>query len=151
MVRELLTAVTWATLLASTARCGEIKSHRWPTDFVPQEIPGCEIPVTMDVESAPVCRVLGTSIKLAPTDIVGRFEGCGNVLVQCTVGVALSCSISSTGVVQGVYSTSLSPSEFISPGGIANLCVTLTDAVPGGRAGLMNVRVATVAITITSR
>ncbi|UCD50320.1 MAG: hypothetical protein JSW27_22675 [Phycisphaerales bacterium] len=151
MVREMLRVLALAAFLASTARGGEIKIHNWPSKFLSQEIPGCEIPVTMDVDVAPMCRILGTPVKLLPDDVVGTFKGCGQLLVQCTHGVTLRHSIVPTGVVQGTYSASLSPSDFDAPGGSADLCVTLTDAQPGGYAGRTNVQVATVKITVSSR
>jgi hypothetical protein len=141
----------WVALLVSVAQGGEIKIHDWPSKFLSQEIPGCEIPVTMDVNISPTCQVLGTSIKLLSTEVVGTYEGCGYLLVQCSYGVTVRHSVVSKGVVQGTYSSSLSQSDFDAPGGTADLCVTLTDAQPGGYAGHTNVQVATVKITVSSR
>jgi len=151
VVREMLRVLALSALLLSTARGGEIKIHRWPTEFIPQEIPGCEIPVTIDVDIAPRLQILGTSIKLLPTNVVGTFKGCGYLLVQCNYSVTLRHSVVSTGVVQGTYTSSLSQTTFDAPGGISDLCVTLTDAQPGGYAGRTNVQVATVQITVSSR
>ena len=149
MVREMLMVLVLAVLLASTLPAGEIKTHHWPSTYVSQEIPGFQIPVVMDVGIV-ACRVLGTTVKLLQVG-AGTFEGCGSVQVQCGHNVALSCSIVPTGVVQGTYSASLSPSDVDAPGGISQLCVGLTDARPGGQAGRRNVRVAVVRITVTSR
>lgn len=151
VVRETLRVLALSALLLSTARAGEIKIHRWPIN-VEQEIPEFEVPVTMDVEFAPIItQVLGTSIKLLPTEVVGTFKGCGYLLVQCSNGITLRHSVVPTGKVEGTFSSSLSRSDFDAPGGLADLCVTLTDALPGGYAGRTNVQVAMVRITVSSR
>lgn len=152
MVREKLTALALAALLLPGAQGGEIKAHRWPSKFLVQEIPGSEIPVVMDVMPIRTCRLRGRPIKLRPSGTeAGRFEGYGDLLVQCNVTVTLSCSIAPTGVVEGKYSASLSESKVDAPGGTVRLFVTLTDAVPGGKAGSRNVRVATVTIRLSVR
>jgi hypothetical protein len=147
--REKLGALALAILLASAAQAGEFKIHHWPTAFIPQEV--CEIPVEMDVGGLRICRVLATRIKLQPVGGVGNFEGCGNVLVQCNFNVTLMCSIVPTGVIQGTYSASLSESDIDAPGAVTELCVSLSDAAPGGQAGRTNVKVAVVKITVAPR
>jgi hypothetical protein len=148
-VRETLSALSLGVVLASIAHGGEFKVHHWPTAFIPQEV--CDIPVMMDVSQLWVCRVLGTPVKLLPVGGVGNFEGCGSILVQCNSNVTLTCSIDPTGEIQGTYSASLAESDIDAPGGTTKLCVTLTDAVPGGQAGRTNVKVAIVKITVSPR
>jgi hypothetical protein len=148
-VREKLSALTLAALLASIAQSGEIKVHHWPTAFIAQEV--CDIPVMMDVQGLWLCRVVASPVKLLPVGGVGNFEGCSNVLVQCNFDVTLTCSIIPTGEIQGTYSASLAETDIDAPFGTTELCVTLTDAVPGGQAGRKNLKVAIVKITVTPR
>ena len=149
MVRERLTALAYVLLLASSVQGGELKLHRWPMS-APQAIPVHDIPVLMDVVDASVCRVVGTPVKLLRV-AARTFEGCGSVLVQCSINVTLSCSIVPTGAVPGTYSASLSQEDIDAPGGVTRLCVKLTDAHPGGEAGKTNVEVAIVTIRVCAR
>jgi hypothetical protein len=149
VVREKLSALALAVLLAPIAQSGEFKIHHWPTAFIPQEV--CNIPVEMDLDMLSMCRVLGTPVKLLPVGGVGNFEGCGSVLVQCNFNVSLTCEIVPTGEIQGTYSASLAESDIDAPGGITKLCVTLTGAVPGGQAGRKNLKVAVVTIKVSPR
>jgi hypothetical protein len=147
VVREKLIILVMVMLLLPAVQAGEIKLHHWPARYIPQEI--CEIPVLMDVAFVS-CRVIGSRVKLLQVG-AGAFEGCSTVLVSCTLDVTLSCSITPRGVVEGTYAASLSQSDIDAPGGNTKLCVTLTDAEPGGQAGRKNVRVATVTITVSTR
>ena len=150
MLKKSLLVVAAVALLAVGAQAGEIKTHSWPTTYVPQEI--TDIPVVMDVGYWVAIKDQDKlQIKLAQKD-VHTYEGCVTMNVECNFNVTLSCSISATGNVNGSYGCSLSESNIDSPGGSTQVCATLTNASLGDQVGgTNNVHVATVKIKVVPR
>jgi hypothetical protein len=146
MLRARLSIVALVVLLAPFARAGEIKTHQWPTHFVPVEV--ASIPVVMDVGYWMQITNQGDIIKLHQVTVT-RYEGCIDLKVKCNFPLFLSCSIAPTGAITGTYTCSIQNAAISPPGGTTPLCATLTNAnlagVPGGA---MNVHVATVTIRV---
>lgn len=150
MLKKSLFVVVAVALLAVTAQAGEIKTHSWPTTYVPQEI--TDIPVVMDIGYWVAIKDQDKlQIKLAQQS-VHTYQGCTNMTVQCNFNVTLSCSISATGAVGGDYGCSVSPADIDSPGGTAQVCAQLNNAnLNNTTGGTSNVQVATVKIKVVPR
>jgi hypothetical protein len=150
MLKKSLFLVAAVALLAATAQAGEIKTHSWPTTYVPQEV--TDIPVVMDVGYwVSIKDQDDLKIKLQQQSI-HSYEGCTNMTVECNFNLKLSCSISKTGAIDGDYGCSVSPSDIDNPGGVTSVCATLVDAKLGGTPGGTNdVHVATVTIKVVPR
>jgi hypothetical protein len=91
--RRLLIVGLLAVLWAAAAPAGEIKTHYWPCDFVPQEI--ATIPVLMDIGYWIEIVNQDAFIKLKQVTI-NTYEGCTNLQVRCNADLTMGCSISPT-------------------------------------------------------
>jgi hypothetical protein len=149
MLKRSLVAMAVAALLAAGVQAGEIKTHNWPTTFVPLEI--TSIPVVMDIGY--YIRVKDQDklrIKLVQDEFdIHKFKGCVDMIVESNFDLVLSASISKTGAVAGDYSVSLDPSSANAGSTTVKVCATLTNAVLTGQvAGTKDVQVATVKIKV---
>lgn len=152
MLHRRFPIVVLSATLAVTAWAGEIRLPVWPRRSVPLEV--TSIPVVMDIAFWIRIRYPGP-IKLHQQSL-RTYSGCTNLEVDTNMNVRLSCSVTATGIVPGVYSCSLTPADVDAPGAPPypqpTLCVTLRDAdlrgVPGG---LPNVHVATVIVRVIPR
>lgn len=149
MLRQSLLA-TWAVaLLATAASAGELRSRCWPVHYVPQEI--VDIPVVMDVGFWVDIVNQDDIIKLQQVSI-HQYEGCLDLEVLCNFNLTLSCSIVSTGAIEGQYGCFMQKPDVDLPGGTATVCAQLDNAKLGGQpGGSRNVHVATVTIRVVPR
>jgi hypothetical protein len=151
MFRLKIAVVALMTLTATVAPAGELKIHNWPCAFIPQEIPGVEIPVLMDVGYWVDIVNQNGKIKLQQVNI-HTYEGCLDLQVKCNFDLTLSCAIHPTNAIPGSYSCSISNADIDAPGGIATLCARLTKANLGGQpGGTKNVKVAVVTLKVVPR
>lgn len=148
--RRLLIVGLLAVLWAAAAPAGEIKTHYWPCDFVPQEI--ATIPVLMDIGYWIEIVNQDAFIKLKQVTI-NTYEGCTNLQVRCNADLTMGCSISPTGAVPGMYTCSISGSANVNrPGGTVKVCAKLKDPNLASRpGGTVNVHVASITITVVPR
>ncbi len=149
MLKRNSVAVAVVALLAAGVQAGEIKTHEWPTTFVPLEITA--IPVVMDIGF--YIRIKDQDklrIKLVQDELdIHKFKGCVDMVVESNFNLVLSASISKTGAIAGDYSVSLDPSIANAGSTIVKVCATLTNAVLTGQlAGTKDVQVATVKIKV---
>ena len=83
---------------------------------------------------------------------IHTYEGCTDLRVLSNTDLRMSCSITSTGVVGGTFSCSITNADIYAPGGTATVCAKLTEADlrrrPGGS---RNVHVANVIIRVVPR
>ena len=147
MLKKSLFAVALVALLAATVPAGEIKTHAWPTTFVPMEL--AEIPVLMDVGYWVYIKdQQDLKIKLQQQTI-HTYEGCTDVAIQCNFSLRTSCSISANGAVPGKYSCSILNGDVSQPGGTITVCAKLEEAdlstTPGAS---KDVQVATVTLKV---
>jgi hypothetical protein len=151
-MKKSLFLVAAVALLAASAHAGEIKIHEWPCVFIKQEIPGLEIPVTMDVGYwVHIKDQDKIKIKLSQVSI-HEYEGCTDMVVETNFNLSMSCTISPTGAVGGKYSCSVSPADIDAPGGTTTVCAKLKEANLGDQAGgKKNVKVATIKIWVVPR
>ena len=152
MTEKKLLMIGVLTLLLTPVQAGELKIHEWPVQFIPQEIPGLEIPVVMDVGYYVAIKDQDKlRIKLQQISIT-EYEGCTDMVLETNFNLALSCTINPTGAVGGTYSCSVSPADIDAPGGTTTVCAKLKNAnlidVPGGT---KEVEVATVKIWVVPR
>ena len=152
MLKRSLIAVVAVAVLATVAQAGYIKTHDWPTTYVPQEL--TTIPVWVDVGY--YVEVLDQSknkIKLvqktgAPRDFVGSCT----IKVKTNFDLTLTAGITSKGVVTGNFGVSLAPSD-LTAGTQTNVVVTATasnlniETVPANT----ELEVATVKISVVPR
>jgi hypothetical protein len=141
--------VAVAALLAAGVQAGEIKTHDWPTTFVPLEI--TSIPVTMDIGYFVQIKDQDKLvIKLAQDELdIHKFTGCTNMVIESNFNLELSASITKTGAIAGDYSVSLDPSTAKAGSTTVKVCATLTNAnLVGQPAGTKDVQVATVKIKV---
>jgi len=152
MLKKSLFVVAALALLAATAQAGEIKTHSWPTSYVPQEV--TDIPVVMDIGYwVSIKDQDDLEIKLQQKSI-HVYEGCTNMTVECNFNLKLSCSISSTGVLIGdsSFGCSVSPSDIDAPGGTTQVCASVSKAnLTQTTGGQTNVHVATVTVKVVPR
>ena len=141
---------TWVVaLLATAAWAGESKCQYWPAGYVPQEI--VDIPVVMDVGFWVDIVNQDDVIKLQQVSI-HRYEGCLDLEVRCNFNLTLSCSVVSTGAIEGQYTCFMQKPDVHPPGGTATVCARLDDAQLAGQpGGSRNVHVATVIIRVVPR
>lgn len=138
-----------AALLTATVSAGEVKTRIWPVDYVPQEI--VDIPVVMDIGYWVQIVNQNDVIKLQQKS-VRHYEGCLDLQVRCNFNLALSCSITPTGAIDGKYSCSIQGADIDVPGGSATVCAQLYDPDLAGRpGGSVNVHVATVTVWVVPR
>ena len=146
MLRARLSIVALVIFLASFARAGEIKTHQWPTQFVPVEV--ASFPVVMDIGFWMEIVNQGDIIRLHQVT-VHRYEGCIDLRVRTNFPLIMSCVISPTGAVAGTYTASMQNASVTPPNGIVTLCATLTNAnLTGQPGGVTNVHVATVTVRV---
>jgi len=151
MFRVKIAVLALIALTAAVAPAGELKIHHWPCTFIPQEIPGVEIPVLMDIGYWVDIVNQHDKIKLQQVDI-RTYEGCLDLQVKCNIDLTLSCAIHPTGAVSGNYSCSISNADINAPGGIATLCAKLTKANLGSQpGGTRNIKVAVVTLKVVPR
>jgi len=150
-VREKLATVVLAVLLGSAVQAQTVKVHHWPLTPAPQPFPTSEIPVRLDIGllSQLFIRVPGP-IKLSQVDL-WTYAGCRDLEVKCNSSLTLHCTITPTGAVGGEYSAYFANPDIDPPGGIAKLCVKLTDVQSPGPAGQKNVTVAFVTLRVSPR
>ncbi len=146
--RSVITAAA-AALLAAGAQAGEIKTHNWPTTFVPLEI--TSIPVVMDVGY--FIRIKDQDklrIKLVQDESdIHKFKGCVDMVVESNFDLVLSAGITKTGAVDGDYAVTLDPSTAHAGSSTVRVCAILTNAnLTGQLAGTKDVQVATVKIKV---
>ena len=152
MLKGCLTIAAAMAMLTVGVQAGEIKTHSWPCEFVPMEV--ASIPVVMDIGYyVGIKNQSSLRIELVQdTADIHKFSGCTNMTVESNFSVALTCSITKTGAVNGTYTCSLDPSEVSAGSSTVQVCATLTGAnlaTPGGPlAGASNVHVATVKIKV---
>jgi hypothetical protein len=149
MLKRSVVAAAAAALLAAAVQAGEIKTHDWPTTFVPLEI--TSIPVVMDIGY--YIRIKDQDklrIKLVQDELdIHKFKGCVDMVVESNFDLVLSASITKTGAVDGDYSVSLDPSTAHAGSTTVKVCATLANAVlTGQEAGTKDVQVATVKIKV---
>jgi hypothetical protein len=152
MAKKVLLMLGVSALLLTTIQAGEIKIHEWPVQFIPQEIPGLEIPVLMDVGFFVAVKDQDKlRIKLQQISIT-EYEGCTDMVLETNFNLTLSCQITPNGLVGGTYSCSISPADINAPGGTTTVCAKLKNAnlvdTPGGT---KDVKVATVKILVVPR
>lgn len=139
-MKKALFAVAVVALLAVAAQAGEIKYHEWPCTPTPQEI--TTIPVVMDVGYwVKIKDQDKLKIKLKQ-DAIHDYSGCTNATVETNSSITFSTSISKAKdaagntVVNGDYSSSVSPANITAPGGTITVCAKIANAdlskVPGG-------------------
>jgi hypothetical protein len=146
MLRGKLLVIASVVLLATVAQAGEIKTHQWPTRFVPLEV--ATYPVVMDVGFWMEIVNQFDVIKLTQVTI-HKYEGCIDVKVKTNFPLLLSCYITPTGAVSGTYTATLTNAAVYPPYGEAKLCVTLDNANLNGQVGgSKNVHVANVTIRV---
>ena len=150
MTRKILILASLLLGFGSLASAGEIKFHRWPATFLPQEV--VTVPVVMDIGYYVAIEDQDNlQIKLQQTSI-NTYRGCTDVRVRTNFDMALSCDIQPTGAVGGDFSCSVTPADLSVPGGEVEVCARLEDAdlvnVPGGT---RNVQVAVVTIKVVPR
>jgi hypothetical protein len=151
MYRGKIAALALLALTATVAPAGELKIHNWPVTFVPQEIPGLEIPVLLDVGFWVDIVNQNDKIKLQQVNI-HTYEGCLDLQVRCNFDLTLSCAIHPTNAIPGNYSCSIAGADVDAPGGIATLCAKLTNANLGSQpGGSKNVKVAVVTLRVVPR
>lgn len=139
-------------VLLTPVQAGQLKIHEWPVQYIPQEIPGLEIPILMDVGFYVAIKDQDKlRIKLQQVNI-REYEGCTDMVLETNFNLTLSCTITPNGAVGGTYSCSISPADINAPGGTTTVCAKLKNAtlvdVPGGS---KNVKVATVKILVVPR
>lgn len=136
-------------LLATAAPAGEIQTYDWSSAFIPQEV--AAIPVIMDIGFWVEIVNQDAVIKLQQVNM-HTYQGCVDLLVRCNFDLTMSCSITPTGVIKGIYSCSLQNADIDAPGAKATLCAKLTNAdlrgLPGGS---KDVHVATVTVKVVPR
>jgi len=138
-----------AALLAAVVQAGEIKTHDWPTQFVPLEI--TSIPVVMDIGY--YIRIKDQDklrIKLVQDELnIHTFKGCVDMVVESNFNFVLSASITKTGAVAGDYSVTIDPTTGQSGSTTVKVCAELKNAeLTGQLAGTKDVQVATVKIKV---
>jgi hypothetical protein len=146
-----LRTVIVAAMIASAAplmHAGEIKTHRWPTSFVPQDCAGVKLPVTVNV--GPFAAISSTSVRLEQVGFQA-YEGRRGLRIRCNFRLTVMCSVVPTGAVGGQYSCSVANPHIDPPGGTAELCIRLTDAQLENQPPRNNVRVAIVKVTVVPR
>ena len=149
MLKRSLLAVAVVALLAVGVQAGELKTHTWPCDFVPQEL--TSIKVYMDIGYFIKVQDQNKKIKLVQDTVdLHKFSGCVEIKIDTNFNATLSCEITATGAVPGDYSCSVSPSAISAGIGVAvNVCATVTNADLAVTAGPTNdVHVATVKIKV---
>lgn len=138
-----------AVACASAASAGEIRAYEWPCTPVPLEI--TSIPVYMDIGYWIEILNQDAIIKLKQISI-HTYEGCVDLRVRTNSSIRLSCTISSSGVIPGTYSCSITPADINAPSGTGKVCAKLTDANLAGRpGGTKDLRVATVTVRVVPR
>jgi len=159
MLKKSLFAIVAVAMLATITTAGEIKIHNWPTGgFIPQEIPGLSIPVTMDIGYWVHIKDQD-KIKIKMTQKgIHEYEGCTDMVVDCNFNLTLSVSISATGKISGKYSTSISPADIDLPGGTTTVCAKLKEADLNTKSGDVymaggskNVHVANIKVKVVPR
>ena len=149
MLKRSALLIATVAILTATASAGELKIHKWPTEFVPQEV--CTIKVIMDIGYWIEVVNQNDCLKLQQEDIYD-YAGCLDLEVRCNFYCHLSCSIRPTGAVEGTYSCYLTGEDIDPPGGTATLCAELHRAhlidQPGGS---KDVHVASVTISVVPR
>jgi hypothetical protein len=149
MLKRSLVAVTVAALLAAGVQAGEIKTHDWPTQYVPLEI--TSIPVVMDIGYYILIKDQDKlQIKLVQDELdIHKFTGCTDMVIESNFNLVLSASITKTGAVDGDYSVTINPSTAQPGSTTVKVCATLMNAnLVGQLAGTTNVQVATVKIKV---
>jgi len=125
MLKRSLIAVVAVAVLATVAQAGYIKTHDWPTTYVPQEL--TSIPVLVDVGY--YVKVLDQTKKIkmhqktgAPTD----FEGSVTIKVRTNFDLTLIAAISPKGTISASsWGCSLAP-ENVNAGTTTDVVVTAT-------------------------
>jgi len=152
MLKRSLIAVVAVAVLATVAQAGYIKTHDWPTTYVPQEL--TSIPVIVDVGYYVKVMDQTKTIKMhqltgAPTN----FSGNTTIKVRTNFNLTLSCAINPKGnVTASSWGCSLSP-ENVDAGTTTDVVVTATanglavENVPANT----EVEVATVKISVVPR
>jgi hypothetical protein len=149
MLKRSVVAVAVAALLATGVRAGEIKTHDWPTEFIPLEV--TSIPVVMDIGYYIQIKDQDKlRIKLVQdTTDIHKFTGCTDMVVESNFNMDLSATITKTGAIAGDYSVTVDPSAVSAGSATVQVCATLMNAVLTGQlAGTTDVQVATVKIKV---
>jgi hypothetical protein len=108
MLKRSLIAVVAVAVLATVAQAGYIKTHDWPTTYVPQEL--MTIPVYVDVGYYVKVVDQNKEIKLSQKTGTARdFTGSVKIKIRTNFNLTLSCSITKTGSVNGNFSCTLEP------------------------------------------
>jgi len=125
MLKRSLIAVVAVAVLATVAQAGYIKTHDWPTTYVPQEL--TTIPVFVDVGY--YVQVVDQNKKIKMHQLTGaprNFSGSVVIKVKANFNLALSCVINPTGdVTAGSWGCTLEP-EFVDSGVVTDVTVTAT-------------------------
>jgi hypothetical protein len=153
MLKKSLFVVAALAMLAVTAQAGTIKTHTWPTTFVPQEL--TTIPVYMDVgyyiEVKDQHKIGITLSQVSVKD----FEGCTDIKVENNFALTLTCSIAQDGVVGGKFSCDFGGgvgSLDLEPGANeVHVCAYLKDADVKNSNPSANVKVANVKLYVVPR
>ncbi len=150
-MREKLATVVLAALLGSAVQAQTVKVHHWPHELFPQPLQANEIPVSLDLGLLSQCfiRIPGP-IKLKQVNF-RTYTGCLDLEVACNSSLTMHCAVTPTGAVGGEYSAYFANPDIDPPGGIARLCVRLTEMESPGPAGQKDVTVAFVKLRVTPR
>jgi hypothetical protein len=123
MLKRSLIAVAVVAMLVSCVSAGEIKAHRWPTQFVEIEI--TSIPVTVEVGYYVVIRdqnKLGIKLKQDSQNF-NNFAGCLNksgvtkMKVETNFELKLKASVSKASGIEGSFQVSLTDDTSDASGG----------------------------------
>jgi hypothetical protein len=125
MLKRSLIAVVAVAVLATVAQAGYIKTHDWPTTYVPQEL--TSIPVLVDVGY--YVKVLDQTKKIKMYQKTGaptNFEGSVTIKVRTNFDLTLICAISPKGTISADgWGCSLAP-ENVNAGTTTDVVVTAT-------------------------
>jgi hypothetical protein len=128
MLKRSLIAVVAVAVLATVAQAGYIKTHDWPTTYVPQEL--TTIPVYVDVGY--FVKVLDQSKKIKMHQITGKpqdFEGSVVIKVKTNFDLTLIAAINPKGApyTASSWGVNLNP-ENVNAGTTTDVTVTASCA-----------------------
>lgn len=152
MLKRGLIAVVAVAVLATVAQAGYVKTHEWPTTYVPQEL--TTIPVWIDVGYyVEVKDQTKNKIKLyqktgAPRDYVGDTT----ITIKNNFKLTLAASVSpKAGTIGGTFTVALDKSD-LDPGvNAVKVTVNGTNLAIENATANQEAEVATVKITVVPR
>lgn len=109
MTRYILFCAAAVALLSSPGSAGEILVFPLPTQFVRQEI--TDIPVLMDVGFFVSIRDQDKLATKLQQKTIREYEGFMDVVIDTNFNLAVTCSITATGLVPGDYARSVTPAR----------------------------------------